>query len=242
MLSELSVYGLGFIAGVLSTLSPCVLPLLPILAGSALSAHRFGPWCLASGLALSFTLVGMLLATLGSVIGLDAGLLRTLAASLLILLGWVMLSENMQRLFTALTAGFSRAGQPLLEKIAADTLTGQLLLGLVLGIVWSPCVGPTLGATITLASQGNSLAHAAIIMALFGIGAATPLILLGSLSQQAMLRYKAKLSMTGKNGKLLLGALLIAVGMLILTGLDKSFEASVLNHSPAWLIRLSISV
>ncbi len=128
------------------------------------------------------------------------------------------------------------------EVSPVDTLTGQLLLGLVLGLGWSPCVGPTLGATITLASQGNSLAHASIIMVLFGIGAAMPLILLGSLSQQAMLRYKAKLSMTGKNGKMLLGFLLIAVGILIFTGLDKSFEAWVLNHSPEWLIRLTISV
>ena len=242
MLSELSVYGLGFIAGILSTLSPCVLPLLPILAGSALSTHRFGPLALAAGLALSFTLAGILLATVGSVIGLDAGLLRNLAAILLILLGWVMLSENMQQLFTALTAGFSRAGQPLLEKIAADKLTGQLLLGLLLGIVWSPCVVPTLGATITLASQSNNLVHVSIIMLMFGIGAALPLILLGSVSQQAMLRYKTKLSITGKNGRILLGALLIAVGMLIFTGLDKSFEAWVLNHSPEWLIRLTISV
>lgn len=242
MLSQLGVYGLGLIAGMLSTLSPCVLPLLPILAGTALSTHRYGPLALASGLALSFSIVGILLATVGIVIGLDAGLLRNLAAVLLILFGWVMLSEHMQQLFTELTAGLSSAGQPLLERISADTLTGQLLLGLVLGVVWSPCVGPTLGATITLASQGESLFHAAIIMVLFGIGAAIPLMLLGSISQQTMLRYKTKLSMTGKNGKMILGALLIGVGILIFTGLDKSVEAWALDHSPEWLIRLSISI
>lgn len=241
MLSELSVYSLGFIAGILSTLSPCVLPLLPILAGTALSSHRYGPLALASGLALSFSVVGILLASVGSVIGLDAGLLRNLAAVLLIFFGWVMLSERMQHYFTELTSGFSSAGQPLLERIAADTLTGQFLLGLVLGLVWSPCVGPTLGATITLASQGKSLIHAAIVMVLFGIGAAVPLIVVGSVSQQTLLHYKTRLSMTGKSGKLILGGLLIAVGVLILSGLDKNFEAWVLNHSPEWLIRLSIS-
>ena len=242
MLSELGIYGLGFIAGILSTLSPCVLPLLPILAGSALSAHRFGTLALGLGLALSFTFVGVLLATVGTVIGLDAGLLRNLAAILLILFGWVMLSRNMQQLFAELTAGLSISGQPLMERIAVDTLSGQLLLGLVLGIVWSPCVGPTLGATITLASQGNSLAQASIMMAMFGMGAAAPLILLGSVSHQVLQRYKTRLFMTGKNGKMILGVILIVVGIMILTGLDKSFEAWVLNHSPEWLIRLTISV
>jgi len=155
MLSQLGVYGLGLLAGILSTLSPCVLPLLPILASTALSTHRLGPLALASGLALSFSSVGIVMLTLGSAIGLDAGLVRNLAAVLLILFGWMMLSERLQQLFTELTSGFSSAGQALLEKLAADTLAGQFLLGLLLGIAWSPCVGPTLGATITLASQGK---------------------------------------------------------------------------------------
>ncbi len=242
MLAALSTYGLSFAAGILSTLSPCVLPLIPILVGTALSTHRLGPFALAFGLTLSFTVLGLFFATLGSAISLDQMLFRNLAAGLLILFGAVMLSDHLQQLFATAVSGFSSAGQPLLERISADSLTGQFLLGLVLGVVWSPCVGPTLGATITLASQGQNLGQVALVMALFGIGAGLPLIVLGSLSQQAMSRFKSKLIMTGKTGKMLLGALLLAVGILILSGLDKAFEAWILNHAPEWLIRVSTSI
>lgn len=136
----------------------------------------------------------------------------------------------------------SGAGQPLLERISGDSLAGQFLLGLLLGVVWSPCVGPTLGATITLASQGESLGHAAAVMALFGIGAGLPLIALGTLSHRAMLRFKSKLSATGKTGKTLLGALLLILGLLIVTGYDKALEAWVLTQAPEWLTRLTISI
>jgi len=242
MLVEFGVYGLSFVAGILSTLSPCVLPLIPILVGSALTAHRMGPFALALGLALSFTVVGLFLATVGNEIGLDQTLFRNVAAILLILFGLVLLSGRLQQLFAIATSGMSGAGQPLLERISSDTLKGQLLLGLVLCVVWSPCVGPTLGATITLASQGENLGHAAVVMAIFGVGAGFPLIVLGTLSHQAMMRFKSKLSVTGKNGKLLLGVLLMVLGILIVTGLDKVFEAWVLIHAPEWLIRLTTSI
>lgn len=201
-----------------------------------------GPLFLAFGLALSFTVVGLFLATVGLMLGLDQTLFRNVAAVLLIAFGLVLLSGRLQQRFAAATSGLSGAGQPLLDRISGDSLTGQFLLGLVLGVVWSPCVGPTLGATMTLASQGENLTHAAVVMALFGIGAGLPLILLGSLSQQAMLRFKGKLSATGKTGKWLLGGLLLILGILILTGLDKTFEAWVLIHAPDWLTRLTTSV
>lgn len=242
MLSAFGVYGLGLIAGVLSTLSPCVLPLLPILVGTALTAHRLGPVALAFGLALSFAAVGVFMASVGVLIGLDQTVFRNIAAGLLILFGLVLLSGRLQQRFAAVTSGLSGAGQPLLERISGNSLSGQLLLGLLLGVVWSPCVGPTLGATITLASQGESLGQAAVVMALFGVGAGLPLIVLGTLSHQAMRRFKNKLSATGKTGKALLGALLLMLGVLILTGLDKAFEAWVLTHAPEWLTRLTISI
>ena len=242
MIASFGVYGLSVVAGILSTLSPFVLPLIPILVGTALSAHRLGPLFLAFGLALSFTTVGLFLATVGVMIGLDQGIFRNVAAGLLIVFGLILLSGRLQQRFVAATSGLSGAGQPLLERISGDTLTGQFLLGLVLGIVWSPCVGPTLGATMTLASQGENLGHAAGVMALFGAGAGLPLIVLGTLSHQAMMRFKSKLSATGKTGKTLLGALLLVLGILIITGLDKAFEAWVLTHAPEWLTRLTTSI
>ena len=242
MFSEIAVLGLSFIAGILSTLSPCVLPLIPILAAAAINSHRLGLLALAGGLTLSFTIVGLLLASVGSVFGLDQIWLRNSAAVMLIVFGAILFSKRLQIAFTQATSCLSHLGQPWLTKISGDNLSGQLLLGMVLGIVWSPCVGPTLGAAITLASQGGHLLHTALVMIFFGVGAGLPLIALGYLSQHSVKLNKAKLLLTGQSGKIIFGALLMTVGILIISGLDKAFEAWVLNHAPTWLISLTTSI
>jgi cytochrome c-type biogenesis protein len=232
-------YGLGYLAGVLSTLSPCVLPLLPILIISAGVAHRMGPLALALGLAISFSGVGILIGSAGAALGLDPDIFRTLAAVVLLVLGVVMVSERLQQRFAAAAAGLSSHGNDLLSGLKLDGLRGQFLIGLVLGLVWSPCVGPTLGAATTLASQGQHLAQIALLMALFGLGAGTPLVLLGALPRAGMARVSRAMSLTGKWGKLALGAAMILLAIAILTGLDKSFEAFIVDVSPDWLTRLT---
>ena len=188
MMATVGVYGLSLLAGTLSTLSPCVLPLIPILVGSALTTHRYGPYMLVTGLALSFTVVGVFVASLGVAIGLDQTIFRAIAAVLLILFGIILLSAKLQEKFAAgASSAVSSAGIAWPERISTDSLFGQFLLGMLLGIAWIPCVGPTLGATITLASQGQNLSHVALVMVLFGLGAGLPLILLGLLSRQAMI-------------------------------------------------------
>lgn len=242
MFTELGTYSLSFIAGTLSILSPCVLPLVPILVGSSLMTHRFGPFALAAGLASSFTIVGVFIASVGVAIGLDQEVFRDVAATLLILFGITLLSRSLQEKFAVATSGLSSSGQTLLSRISTDGLFGQFLLGLLLGIVWSPCVGPTLGATITLASQGQDLAHATLVMAIFGIGASAPLIILGMLSRQAMMKFRDKMLAAGSAGKKILGILLLVLGLMIVTGLDKKFETAVLNIAPDWLVQLTTSI
>jgi len=240
MLSTISTYFFSLAAGSLSTLSPCVLPLIPILITSALSTHKLGPYALAGGLALSFTVVGVFLATLGASLGLDPETFRMVAAVLLIGFGIILLSSSLQERFAVAASGLSNSGQSLLNRISTDSLNGQFMLGLILGVVWSPCVGPTLGAAITLASQGESLWHITLVMALFGIGAGVPLIMLGLLSRQAMMRFRDKLLLAGQTGKKLLGALLLLVGIMIIMGWDKQLESLALDVLPEWLINLSI--
>jgi cytochrome c-type biogenesis protein len=242
MIVGMGVYGLSIVAGMLSTLSPCTLPLIPIILGTALTAHRWGPWALAAGLALAYALAGILLATVGQMIGLDPALFRNFAAGLLILFGLVLLSERLQAYFAAATAGLSRSGQSLLERVTTDSLRGQFLLGALLGIVWSPCVGPTLGAAIVLAGQGKDLVHVSAVMALFGVGAAIPLVALGLMSHQVMLRFRSRLSATGAIGKKLLGSVLLLLGLIVVTGMDKVFDAWILAHAPVWLSDLTISI
>ena len=90
---ELSVLGLmaALLAGAVSFLSPCVLPLIPIVLGAAVGEHRFGPAALAAGLALSFVTIGLFVATIGFSIGLDLDVFRSVAAVLLIVMGAVLL-------------------------------------------------------------------------------------------------------------------------------------------------------
>jgi cytochrome c biogenesis protein CcdA len=235
-------YAVSLAAGGLSTLSPCVLPLVPILVGSAVTAHRLGPWALAAGLALSFTVVGVALASFGAAFGLDPATFRTVAAVLLVVFGVLLLSPLLQQRFATATSGVSAAGNGLLSRLPLNGLGGQFILGVLLGIVWSPCVGPTLGAAITLASQGEQLTQVALVMALFGLGASLPLLVLGLASRKAMGRLRGRLLAIGHGGKKVLGTVMLALGAFILTGFDKRAEAWMLDVAPAWLVTLGTSL
>lgn len=232
-------YGFGFLAGLLSTLSPCVLPIVPILLGSAAHAHPRAPLALAAGLALSYAVLGTTLAWAGASLGIDASVFRTIGAVVLGLLGVLLVSGTLQRRFALLASGIGSAGNGLMARLPADGLASQFAIGLLLGLVWSPCVGPTLGAAIVLASQGTRLAQAGLLMAAFGIGAALPLVLLGYASRGVAGKLQRGLMRTGKGGKILLGAAMIVVSVAILSGVDKPIEAWLVDHSPAWLTRLT---
>jgi len=234
----LATYTLGYLAGALSTLSPCVLPLLPILIATAMTQHRHGPLALAAGLALSFAVVGLFIATIGVAIGVDQGVLRIVAALLLVLFGIAMLLPPLQRWFQRLAAR-TTSGEGRLANLSGRGWVGQLAVGLVLGIVWSPCVGPTLGATSALAAQGSHLPQVALLMLLFGLGAATPLVLVGGASRELLARWRGRLMIAGRRGQWLLGAVFIAIGIAIFGGTDKRIEAWALEHSPDWLTRLT---
>jgi cytochrome c-type biogenesis protein len=231
--------GFGFLAGVLTILSPCVLPLLPLVLGPAISAHRFGLPALAAGLVIAFVGVGLFVATIGFSIGLDGDVFRDISAVLLGLLGIVLLSTSLQLKLTMAGGGVSNAGSRLAARISPDGIGGQFVLGLLLGAIWSPCVGPTLGAASLLAAQGQDLASVAAVMAAFGLGTALPLIGIGLLSRQAMARWRSRLIGAGKTGKMLLGGVALVVAALILSGYDRSLETVLVQASPDWLTDLT---
>src|SRR5580704_7123723 len=98
-------YSLALLAGLLSTLSPCVLPIVPILLGSAMNAHRRAPITLALGLAISYAAIGTALAGAGTAFELDPKLVRSMGAALLGLFALVILSSSLQQRFAAATSG-----------------------------------------------------------------------------------------------------------------------------------------
>lgn len=231
--------GFGFVAGMLSTLSPCVLPLLPLVMGPAMAVHRLGVAALAAGLVISFVGVGLFVATIGFSAGLDGDVFRSISAVLLGVMGVVLLSGALQQRFAVAAGGISNAGSQLIERLTPRGLSGQFVLGLLLGTVWSPCVGPTLGAASVLAAQGRDLASVASVMVAFGLGTAVPLLVVGSLSRQALMRWRGKMMSAGKVGKLVLGGSAVAVSALILTGMDRALEGALVAASPGWLTDLT---
>ncbi|WP_027053254.1 cytochrome c biogenesis CcdA family protein [Mesorhizobium erdmanii] len=229
----------SFTAGVLSTLSPCVLPLIPVVLGAAVSQHRYGPVALAAGLAISFTVIGLFVATIGFSIGLDGGVFRSAAAVLMLFLGAILVVPALQAR-VALAAG--PAGNWVEQRFGGFSsagLWGQFGVGLLLGAVWSPCVGPTLGAASVLAAQGHNLGQVAAIMVLFGIGASVPLLILGMLSRETLLHWRGRIAETGGGLKVALGVLLMLTAGAILSGFDKALETALVNASPEWLTALT---
>ena len=229
----------AFTAGVLSSLSPCVLPILPIVLGAAMARHPLGPAALAAGVTLSFTGVGLFIATIGFSIGLDSGVFRTAAAVILIVFGLVLLLPRLQEWSAVATSRFSAWMNPVADRFSVEGLLGQFLLGLTLGIIWSPCVGPTLGAASILAAQGHEQVQVGVTMLAFGLGASLPLIGLGILSRQLGARWRGFLLVIGQQGKVVLGAFAGLAGLLIITGFDKPIETTLVNASPEWLTQLT---
>jgi cytochrome c biogenesis protein CcdA len=230
--------GLAFLAGLVSIFSPCVLPLLPVVLGTAVSEHRLGPAALAAGLALSFLVLGLFVATIGFSLGLDGEFFRDLAALLLLLVGVILMVPTLQARLSMLTAPFGNWVQDRFGGGQRQGLPGQFAVGILLGAVWTPCIGPTLGAASVLAAQGRDLVQVGLTMFVFAVGAALPLLLLGLASREALMRWRGRMLATGSTGKMVLGIILVLTGAIILTGIDKPLEAALLQITPAWMTEI----
>ena len=234
----MTVLTLAFVAGLLSILSPCVLPLVPIVLAAAVTAHPLGAFAVAGGVALSFTGLGLLLALAGFSLGIAAGAFRLAAAAIMVMLGAALLVPSWQARL-AVAGPVSTWADRRFGNVASSGLAGQFAIGLLLGAVWSPCVGPTLGAASLLASQGQDLPKVTLTMAIFGIGAALPLVPFGLISRATLMRARPGLLSAGKLGKSLLGAAFVVIGVAIVSGSDKRLEAGLVAASPQWLTDLT---
>lgn len=233
---------LAFVAGSLTILSPCVLPLVPVVMGSAAQRHRHAPLALAGGLVLSFTAVGFLLAATGAAAGASAEAVRFAAAGLMLLVGLVLLIPAAQRALTAALAPLANWANRRQQGLDRFGLAGQAMIGALLGLVWTPCVGPTLGAATALAASGQNLGAVAWTMFAFALGIALVLVILATAAKSLVKRWLGNLLVSGSVGKIALGGLLTIVGVLILTGSDHLVEGYLLALSPDWLVRLTTSV
>lgn len=226
---------LAFVAGLLTALSPCVLPLLPLVMGSA-ARNRYGPTALAAGFVTTFTVIGVLLASVGTALGLSDTIVRSISAALLVAAGGLMISHRLQDATGRWLSPLASASAKLSAR-ADQGLGAQFFIGALLGGVWSPCVGPTLGAALGLATRSETLAHAATIMAAFGLGSATFLLAAGYASR-AVMGHRLRLLQAGESGRLVFGIVLLLVGASVPSGVDKLIESAVLARLPQWWVEL----
>ena len=231
----------AYIAGLLTLINPCVLPVLPIVLATALNANPRGPLALAAGMSLSFVAFGMLVATVGRCIGLTEDRLADAGAFAMLAFGAVLLTPPLSARFEAALAGVSARADMTLSQTGAGGLGGQFLGGLLLGAVWSPCIGPTLGGAIALASQGESLLWAFLIMCAFAAGVSTLILGIG-LGGQELIRSRAQaLRGVAARSKTILGVVFVAVGLMILFRLHHAFDRWALQVLPHWFTDLSVS-
>ncbi len=230
----------AFLAGLLTLINPCVLPVLPIVLASALGVHRFGPAALALGLVVSFVGFGLSVALLAGAFGLSSDRLGQIAALMMVGFGLMLLVPQFGLQFSRATAGFAATADRGIDAVDRSGLGGQFLTGALLGAVWSPCVGPTLGGAIALAATGGATLWSGLVMIAFAAGVATVMLALAYGARATLMRRRDALRGLSEWANPLMGAVLAGVGLMILFGLHHRIEAWALSVLPVWLQDLSV--
>jgi cytochrome c biogenesis protein CcdA len=231
----------AYVAGLLTLLNPCVLPVLPIVVASSLQTDPRAPLALALGMGLSFVALGTGVAALGPAFGIYPDDVTRVAALAMAGFGAVLAWPALGRRFAAATAGVASAAD---ARIAAAPrgLGSEVLGGALLGAVWSPCIGPTLGAAIALASTGTGLGRASLVMAAFAAGVATLIVAAAYGLRGWLRRHSGRLVALSARARPLMGWVFIAVGLALFFGLNHAIEGAALRLLPAWFVDLSVSL
>ena len=239
-MAGLGQLGFSLAAGSLTTLSPCVFPILPLVLGGAVQASRLAPVAMGVGMATSFAAIGMVLGLLGPALGIDGDSVRTAGAAMLLAFGLVMLVPALDQRFSRLLTPLASSANQASARLNPGSLWGALALGSVLGLVWSPCSGPLLASALTLvASEGGAL-QGGLVLGVFGVGAAIPLVLVAYASRGGIQRMRGWVMNHMGSVKKGFGILLLLLGVAILTGADKWLEAQIVPVLPDWWINLTV--
>ena len=227
---------LAFLAGLLTSLSPCVLPVLPLVVGGAISQHRLGPLALCAGLGLSFSLLGVTVSLASRAFGFDPNIARVAGGILLLVFGLLLLIPHAQESFSRLLAPLAtKAG----GAIPGNTsLWGNFLTGTILGAVWSPCSGATLGTAVGLAAEAKTAPRSFILMLVFSLAASLPLLAIAYGARSAFMANRSRLTTLSNKAKPIFGLVLVLASASILFAWDKQAEAAVVKRLPATWIDL----
>ena len=198
--------------------------------------NRIAPLAMGLGMIASFAGIGMVLGALGPLLGIDADTVRVAGAAMLIAFAVVMLVPALGERFTQWMLPLASSANAASTRLDAGSISGALMLGGVLGLVWSPCSGPLLGSALTLVASEGGVARGGVVLGIFGLGAAIPLVAAAYASRSGFARAREWVLAHMHGVRLAFALLLGAMGLAILTGGDKWLEAQVVRWMPdAWL-------
>jgi len=228
-------YLLALAAGVATVLSPCILPILPIVLATSSGRSRSGPLLIIAGFVVTFAASGLLIGTLAASSGVLQGVIRDGAIGVLLLAG---LACFWPRPFEVLVMKFQQwraSWHPQrLQPAGATGAFAPLLVGASLGLAWTPCAGPVLASVLSLAATSQAPGKATALLGVYALGAGLPMLLIAYgghwvSSRLRFLQHRADLF------RRLFGALAIGVALLQLFQYDVLVSA----WATQWLPSLS---
>lgn len=217
----------AFLGGVVTVLSPCILPLLPIILSTSAEGSRARPFGIVTGFIVSFTFFTLFLSTLVGFLGIPADTLRTFSIIILFVFGLSLVIPKLQLVFEQAFAKFSgRFG-------GAQTRSGfwgGVIVGLSLGLLWTPCVGPILASVISLAIAGQVTWQAFVVTLAYSIGTALPMLAIMFTGRSLFVRF-GLLSKTQKIQQFF-GIVMVLMSLAIFFQIDRRFQVFVLDTFP----------
>ena len=219
----------AFVAGVVTALSPCVLPALPVVvAGSAGGGARRVSG-IAIGFVASFVAFTLVLTAALDAIGLSPTALRDLAIAALIAFGLTLLVPALGERVALALAPVARLGERLPR--GRGGLAGGLLVGIALGLVWTPCAGPVFAAVAAVAATGDAGPRAFVVLTAYAVGAVAPLCLIAVGGRRLLGRLRGR---AGAAVRPTLGLLMVAAGVMIALGWDTRLTAALVRDAPTY--------
>ena len=211
------------LAGGATAISPCVLPVLPMVLGASVDGGRLRPVGVVVGLVGSFVIFTLALTRGLQAVGVSPGVLRNVAITVLVVFGASLLIPGADALTARLFAPLGRLGARLGERNAGrEGLRGGLLLGAALGLAWTPCAGPIFTAVTASVAAGDLGATSAVVLTAYAVGAAVPLLAVGLAGR----RVVGRLGPASARVRPVVGALMMVTGGLMFAGLDVRLAAS----------------
>lgn len=222
----------AFLAGLVTILAPCIWPILPIVLSAGASGGERKPLGIVVGLAVSFMLIILALASLVKVIPFDPESLRTLAVIIIGFLGLTMLIPALGARLEASVSRLSGLGGRFTQRSGTGFGSG-FVVGFALGIVWSPCAGPILATIATLAATQAVSFNVVLITFAFVVGVALPLFILAVLGQKVLAKTRFFSQYTHRIQQAF-GIIMILAALAIYTGYDRTLQTKILDSFPGY--------